>query len=97
MPFEKVCRGCGLIFIASKRRAQFHSIGCASAYMHRTRPGIFRNMVQARQAWLANYAKRLGERLRGMTRGEAFRFGYLRGYQAGWRRRKDAERQGKVA
>lgn len=86
LPELRHCLECSRPFHPCRKKQDTCSRSCGAARRVRRFPGQHHQMVAAQAAKQAAYAKRLGERLRSMTKGEIWRLAHQRGYQAGYLR-----------
>jgi len=90
MPFPKICRGCGVPFVADRRKTAFHSRPCYGQWRERTpewqaakRRGQQKSAATMHRKTLALYERKA---VGCTSKGAAFRDGHRTGYQLGWKR-----------
>jgi hypothetical protein len=82
---SRLCLGCGGQFIPTHVKNKTCSRSCGASLVARSRPGRER-LARAQRARAKAYARRLADRLAGMSKADIWRLAYQRGFQACWLR-----------
>lgn len=90
MPFPKICKGCGVPFVADRRSRDFHTRSCFATWRETTpawqaarRRGQLKSAATGRKKAVAIYERTVAACT---SKGQAFREGRRDGYRLGWKR-----------